>query len=307
MRKYNNKGFSLIELSIVLVIIGIIISAGLKIVGPINQIVKMRETKERLDTAVQSVIGYTASHNSIPNSIATIVSVPRSSWGKDFVYLYDTNFYSAAPTKDTICGRRSSSLTVHTREPDVTTNNVAFAIVSSTEEYAFKSDVGGTVITGSAAITGTLNIDAANSDMVRFVTVDELRTKIGCQGPQLKIVNNELPVGETKADYSATIIADGGVPFATSPSTYKFCVNSNIQASGFAIEGTSGFFSADCLTTVSWGTATPSTGLKIGYSGSPATPFAPSGSYPVTIVVRDNTNGDNQSQKIFVITVNQSP
>ncbi len=300
MRKFNNhSGFSLVELSIVLVIIGIIVSASIKLVGPVTQIIKMRETKERLDSALQSVVGYAASHNSIPDNISSIVAVPRSSWGKDFAYLYDPSF-SSNPTKDTICGRSSSGLKVHTREPSSTTNNVAFAIVSSTEDWNFSSDLDSVKITGSAQISGTvsapntLNIDLANKDMVRFITVGELRTRIGCQGPPLKIVNNELPLGIQGNPYSATIFADGGVPYSSS--NYKFCVNNNI-ISYFNISG--GISAADC-SSADWSTATASANVIITFA-NPATVAV--NSYRVTVFVRDNTSEDPTS-KIFNITVN---
>ena len=302
MRKYNNhNGFSLVELSIVLVIIGIIVSASIKLVGPITQMIKMRETKERLDSAVQSVVGYAASHNAIPNNISAIVAVPRSSWGKDFAYLYDTSFYSLNPTKDTICGRSSSSLSVHTREPALTTGNVAFAIVSSTEDWAFKSDFGGVLIdAGSVAKTGTLNIDANNKDTVRFVTVDELRTKIGCQGTPLRILTNELPVGiaVTKA-YNATITPDGGVP------PFKWCIESALPPlpTGLTFNTTLPVLplktpptpADNCTLETNWGVASTLT-----ITGTPD--VDQQGSYSFTVYVRDNDN--NNTQKMFGMTIN---
>ena len=308
MRNLNNhNGFSLIELSIVLVIIGIIVSASIKLVGPVTQIIKMRETKERLDSAVQSVVGYAASHNAIPSDISQIVAVPRSSWGKDFAYLYDATFsYNPNLTKNMICGRKSGSLSLRTPEQLLPTGDVAFAIVSSTEDWTFKSVIGGVLIdSGSAAKTGTITIDANNKDMVRFVTVDELRTKIGCQGTPLKILNNELPVGTatvgavTKA-YNATITPDGGV------SPFKWCIESASAAplpTGLVFNTTVPALplktpptpSDNCSSETNWGVATTLT-----ITGTPA--LDQQGSYSFTVYVRDNDN--NSAQKMFGITIN---
>ena len=307
MRKFNNhNGFSLVELSIVLVIIGIIVSASIKLVGPVTQIIKIRETKERLDGAVQSVVGYAALHNTIPNNISGIVTVPRSSWGKDFAYLYDASFYSLNPTKDTICGRKSGSLSVQTPDQSLPTGDVAFAIVSSTEDWAFKSVIGGVLIdAGSAAKTGTLIIDTNNKDMVRFVTVGELRTKIGCQGTPLKILNNELPIGTatvgvvTKA-YSATITPDGGV------SPFKWCIESasvktlptglgfNTTVPGLPLK-TPPTAGDNCSSEINWGGASTLT-----ITGTPVADQQ--GSYSFTVYVRDSDN--NNAQKMFGITIN---
>lgn len=292
----NHKGFSLVELSIVLVIIGIVMTAALKLAGPISQIVKMRETKERMDSALQSVVGYAATHNAVMSNLSS-VAVPRSSWGKNFAYLHDTRF-SLGPTKDTICGRSSTSLRVHTREPDVTTGNVVFAIISSTEDLDFKSDLDAVVITGSFPINGapgvlkTVNIDAQNKDLVRFVTLEELRTKIGCQGTPLKIVNNELPYGNYSAKYSATVIADGG----SGSSNYQWRIEGSFPK---GITSPALPFKNNSSVT-EWTTAT-----SVNILGYPQP--SGQGNYPFTILVRDAADAGSSSSKPFVLTVYPRP
>ncbi len=77
---------------------------------------------------------------------------------------------------------------------------------------------------GNVSAAATINIDPNNSDIVRWVTLDELRSKVGCQGAPLKIVNNELPFGSAAAAYAnVTINADGGVQFAA-PDRYRWCI-----------------------------------------------------------------------------------
>ena len=60
-----------------------------------------------------------------------------------------------------------------------------------------------------------INRPEAYDDIVDYVTLGELRTKSGCQGAPLKILNNELPSGSMSSTYSATIYAEGGVPFSS--------------------------------------------------------------------------------------------
>lgn len=322
MRTYSNhSGFTLIELSIVLVIIGMLIGLGSGMIGPLTTFVKVRETRELQDSALQSITSWASSRNSIPDSAGfpTVAKSPLDAWGRNLIYLYDANLYAAAPTKDTICGRRSAALTLVTTDPAATMANVAFVVLSGAENATLKSTLNGNlngvpltgIITATGYATGTITVTGPNSDLVRWVTLDELRSKIGCQGAPLKIVNNELPVGAVPNIYSVTLKVDGGVPFATPPATYKWCVST--LPAGFAQAG--GIQHADCLgLSESSGTwAAASSGLTISF---PAATVA-TGAYSITVVARDNADGvttsaacngadpgDNCAQKLFVLTVN---
>ena len=185
----------------------------------------------------------------------------------------------------------------------------AYIVLSQGDDAATQTSVGGTPVT-TQAISSTTTVAADTSDdIVRWVTLDELRTKVGCQGPQLRIVNNELPFGAVPNAYSATIIADGGVPFGTGPNTYKWCTST--LPAGFAQTG--GVANANCqgLAESSWATA--SADITISFPASTTT----SGTYQLTVVVRDFADsiatslacnnaapGDNCAQKTFVLTIN---
>jgi len=345
MRMNNNhSGFSLVELSIVLVIIGLLVGLGSSMIGPMMNFTKVRETRDMMDASIQSIISWASSRNTLPQASAVptvvdgfsyVAKSPLDAWSQPLIYLYDANLYSASPTKDIICGRRSTRLSLKSTSPDATINNVAFAVLSGADNLAIKStlidDTSTTPTTAATpfsgtipgklatnpnlgyAATGAITVTGPNSDLVRWVTLDELRSKIGCQGAPLKIVNNELPYGSATAAYNATITADGGVPFGTSPSTYKYCIN-NLTA-GFTILGTSGIFNADCLAApvATWAAAAASSGVTITFAANSA---VTTNTYQITVVVRDNANtgttglcnsanpGDNCAQKLFVLTVN---
>ena len=306
---YCSKGFSLIELAIVLVIVGMLIGLGSGMVGMLSTAIKVRQTKDTLDDNIQAITSYASSNNRIPDTgFATTAKSPQDSWGRDFIYLYDTNLYSASPTKDTICGRRTAALTVSSSDPAATISNVAFVLISKSDDATLQATAIDAAVTVSRAATGTITIDANNSDIVRWVTLDELRSKIGCQGPPLKIVNNELPYGNTAVTYSATISADGGVPFASSPSTYKWCVEINNRTTlpgGLALCSTntspctgtaplirytqSGQYCYDQAETA-WTAAFASLYVTSGLVYPTET-----GSFSMTVYVRDNNNSSTSS------------
>jgi prepilin-type N-terminal cleavage/methylation domain-containing protein len=224
----NNKGFSLIELSIVLVIMGILISFGTGMIAPLTKRVKYTETKEVVNAAVESIISFASANNRIPTTseFQSIVRTPRDAWTKDLYYIPDVNLDDL--NAGGICGRKTTGITVRvctnaqcTSYNDI--SNVAFVIVSGSENYNIQTNN----VSGRVTVyeTGTINIDNYTTDMnrpetyddlIKWITLNELRTKAGCTGAQLSILNNELPPGMQNNAYGpVTIFATGGVGSST--------------------------------------------------------------------------------------------
>jgi prepilin-type N-terminal cleavage/methylation domain-containing protein len=325
MNNQPNKGFTLVELAVSLVVIGLLVGLGTAMVGPLMTAIKVRESKENLGAAVESVNSWASGNNRLPQwddgtvdaTNDEFVEVTRSTadaWGRPFIYLFDANLFNASPTKDTICGRRTAAITLTDSNTGATIQNVAYVILSQGDDAVTDSKIGVTAVT-SQAITAATTVSAnTTDDLVRWVTLDELRTKVGCQGAQLRIVNNELPFGAVPNAYSVKIYSDGGVPFATTPNTYKWCVNT--LPAGFSAP-TGGIQNANCLNAneATWGATPASSELTISFAASAA--GLVSGSYQITVVARDNADnlttsnecsnanpGDNCANKTFVLTIN---
>lgn len=231
----NNNGFTLVEMAIVLVIIGFLIGVGIAMIGPLTTMSKVRETRDITTAAADSISSWAAGNNRIPPFAPTapdtarfsqIVQKSQDSWSGPLIYAYDGNLAptgAAAATKDTICGRRSTLITLTNTATGSTVSNIAYIIVSQAENATTDTSIAGVPLTSgpiTAATTITTNSDI---DILRWVTLDELRSKIGCQGPQLKIVNNELPPGNNLTPYTASIYAEGGVPYLAS-GKYSWCI-----------------------------------------------------------------------------------
>ena len=62
MRPSGQKGFTIIEVAMVHVIIGLIVGFGASLVGPLTIRAKRNETKETLKAAKESIVGYAAAN-----------------------------------------------------------------------------------------------------------------------------------------------------------------------------------------------------------------------------------------------------
>lgn len=331
----NRAGFTLIELSIVLIIIGIILGLSAGGAGLLFKQAKEKETKAAVDNAVQAVVSFAGSNKRLPvfgnpttGEFAKILTNPRDSWGQPFNYYYDSNLSSVA-TGD-ICGRRTTSLVVKKcpdpldllcTAPTATINNIAFVILSGGSNFHNQTPRVLSVMPPTVRVfdSGLQNIPVVDGsgvgnmeydDIVSWMTIDELRTKAGCQGAPLKILNNELPPGSASSVYpNVLIVPDGGVPFVA-PDSYRWCVQTTVlntapaslnfqkpDASGAPVNITSvaNLFQTNCSTyaVASW----PQAG-KLILNGTPT----PSTSYSFSVFVSDN-NG-NATSKPFVLTIN---
>ena len=225
-KRKSQKGFTLIEIAIVLVIVGLLLGMGASMIGPLTRRAKVAETKELINSAVESVISYVATTGSLPDSATfpTIVRKPNDVWSNSLNYIYDTNLTS------NICGRTSTAITINECfdvgcTTPVTINDVAFLIVSGGENFNNQTE-------GDPAATGTINVYTLDlgvdgyagdesttepyDDIVKWITIRELTAKVDCSGSELRILNNELPRGTEGVayPYSATVFAEGGVPYS---------------------------------------------------------------------------------------------
>jgi prepilin-type N-terminal cleavage/methylation domain-containing protein len=291
----DRSGFTLIELAIVLVIVGLLVGVGSGMVSVLSQAIKVRQTRDSLDENVQAIASWASANNSIPTT-ATFDTVAKSkydSWGRAFIYLYDTNLNTAPITKDTICGRRTTNITVTDSNTSATISNVAYLLLSQADDAATNTTPVSPLAISSAT---TIAADTAY-DLVRWVTLDELRSKVGCQGSPLKIVNNELPFGNYSVPYAATITPDGGTGsylWQVKSSTTSYMPRGILFTPSMTTTVISGASRFTNNSSSAWTSA--SSVLTIG--GMPR----PAGSYNLTIRVQDS-NG-NSTSKQFVMTIN---
>ena len=357
MPSTDKNGFTIIEVAIVMVIVGLLVGFGATLVGPLTERSKRMATTEIIMGAVESIVGFASAEKRLPqwgdNAVDTtldefceVVTKRKDSAGQPLYYFLD----SRLTIPGSLCGRKTTALTV-CRDSACSDRipNIAFAVVSGAMDYNPQT---GIVTTGCPAgqtcigvyEPGTAGIDNCTNatncpnfdgtiarlnrpegydDIVEYVTLGELRTKSGCQGAPLKILNNELPSGSMSSSYSAAIYAEGGVPFS-SGGAYKWCVEIGNRSAAAGVPGgltiAPGFvrYPDDASPT------TCSDQAETAWSAyqaddltfSRGSGLTESGSFLITVRVRDDSqtgndpacnsaaNQDNCSVKSFVLTVN---
>jgi len=306
-------------MAVVLIIVGIMVGFGASLIRPLFERSKRIETQETVKAAVESVTGYAVSNNSrLPDTsqFSGTIKKQNDSWRKPINYIYDSNLNS------NICGRKTTHITVRRCENSACStytdvSDIAYMIVSGGANYNNQT-IGNLAVAAAATINVYnvgLSVDNYNGDFVRaeeyddiveWVTLNELRIKIGCQNPQLNIINNELPYGKVGSLYDIRIYADGGVPF-TSGGAFKWCVKGTLPPGITTTPGTPACPSTtDCSPLGTEAASQWSQANDLQVSGTPTA----SGTYFITVLSRDNndnntgTANDNCSQNNFVITVN---
>lgn len=334
--KNNLAGFTILEVAIVMVIIGLVVGLGASFIGPMTTRAKRIEASQTLDAAMASVIGFaTANQAVLPNATQFGQSVRNrnDAWLRPLKYIFDSRLADGVTTTGDLCTRRGTHIILNqcndaACSAPVTVSNVAFVILSDGENLNNQTNAS-LEATGTTVInvypTGTGNIDNDSTDVnrqeeyddiVRWATLYDLHGSVGCQGQQLSILNTELPPGRVGDTYSAAIYVDGGVPF-DSGGDYLWCIENPGGSEPSSLDFRDSSDSTDINFTTDGASLNENSGTwvqsdHILISGSPTN----AGSFLLTVWVRDNSNPgndaacdsgtslDNCARRSFVLTVN---
>jgi hypothetical protein len=183
----------------VLVIIGLIVGFGASLVGPLTMRAKRTETKEITQAAIDSIIGYSAINNRVPDlsaspsptSFSTVVRTQNDSSGRPLVYVFDSNLAAS------VCNRTATNITVRICNDAACgtfsqINNVAFIVLSPGENA--NNQTSGNQAVAAATIINTyqtgIQADAfagdftratdEYDDIIKWITLAELQAKLAC-------------------------------------------------------------------------------------------------------------------------------
>ena len=213
---YNNRGFTLLPLILMVVIFGALIGVGMGVIKQRVQKAQQQKTAETMTATIQSIFSWSVEKGALPiwgdnipdanvDEFCEIVKSREDAWHQGFIYLYDGALTSTAGGG--VCGKTATGLSVGG------SGNIAFVILSPGQDRTLTSTPG-----ASGAYTGTVSLSPA--DITSVVTLEQLRNVMGCFGGtrgRLTILNTELPDACAGQAYVATLFAEGGVPSGTSP------------------------------------------------------------------------------------------
>lgn len=256
-RPIKQSGFTLIEIAVVMVIIGLLVGFGASLVRPLTERAKRVETTQTVNGAVEAIVGFTAAEGRLPqwgddsvdatvDEFGEVATRRRDAVGKPLYYFFDPQLTQPG----SVCGRKAVALTL-CRDGTCSDRiaNLAFAVVSGGIDFNPQTGIvtsgcpGGKICvgvyeTGTPAVDDcTANGDCPNypvgedrlnrpeayDDIVAYMTLNELKVKVACRGAPLKILNNELPPGSMASPYAAAVYAEGGIPFS-SGGDFKWCL-----------------------------------------------------------------------------------
>ena len=241
-------GFSLIELAIVMIIIGVLISAGITIFKPSVVGVMNTKTEAILKTNIDALVGYSAVQQRLPNrrQFPSLVRSQKDGFGNNIKYIPAFGFTGLR----SICNTSFTNLSLVPRRGGAKVDNVAFIVHSfgndaqndvprnPPREYplTLNSTIEDEIEGGQEELYHSNHVNVvytvppwaggndpatAKDDIIEWATLPEIQAAAKC-GPALRLTTTTLPSGASNKKYSADIFALGGIHFPGGGS-YEWC------------------------------------------------------------------------------------
>ena len=307
----KRKAFTLIELSIVLTIIGILIGGSFQAFKNMRENAKTAEAKEQIKIARNAILGYVKIWPNLPSTTEFQSDLSPAKNNQNIIlYAPDTNL---STLNNDVCAYQTTNLQVidNGMTPPRIINNVAFVLAHEGANYNMQTSVDTTIIPYKVQIYGagdqvddnttSVNRIEIYDDIVDWVTIEELHQNIDCSENMLKILNDPtLPRDiSTHGTYvGAKLYADGGFPFADSDADgevdYEWCIEDPTNTVSWLNANTCNgalTFVSDCATATYSRCSSP-------YLGSTSNPVA--GSYRLEVYLKDQVKGISKS---FTVTI----
>jgi len=223
----NPKGFTLIEMAIVLVIVGLLVGMGAGLMGPLVKRAKYNESKGMVEATKEALFGYTINNGflppeTLPDPFGIAGARSRDVWGKNFIYIAADNL--EGNTRH-LCNETSTGLMIQLcpdaacTTPTGTISDVAFIVISGGENFNVQTAENSGVV--NIYVSGIDSIDDYTVDMTRpeaydditaYVSLTDISSQAGCTGVLTITSPTTLPDGEEDSGYSYTLQASGGIP-----------------------------------------------------------------------------------------------
>ncbi len=223
---YSKKGFTLIELALVLVIFGLLLASGIGIISILVKNQKFNETKGIVDKACKTLEGFAISHKKLPSDLNLLGIPTKDSFTNDIVYAF-------APRMEGIDFCNTEPLHWLTLDDNGNTKKIAFIVYSKGANMHDETKTGtdSYQIKPYGADVGSYKYD----DIVCFGDINLLREK-GCE--PFQIVTDSLPVAIQYLPYSTTVFKISGGTLSGCSISGNLPSGINFDSSSCSISGT---------------------------------------------------------------------
>jgi len=251
--KKNNRGFSLVEMSIVLIIFGLVLASAASVLtlfvnkGGAERTRKMMESNKNTLYSIAAGTGYFINVNGTGSEIISHAELlgrltyPQDAYGVDFHLITDPTldkFDNGTEDKTAmdyspICGTNGTDMTVSicndaACSSPATVTDAAFVLVSGSVNKNIQTALDTATDTVTVYVQGDDAVDDYTADLggaarpekyddiVDWVTLPELRSKAGCDPLKLDLIDTAVPAVQNDVPYSYTVFAKGGIPYSNS-------------------------------------------------------------------------------------------
>ncbi|MDK9694318.1 MAG: type II secretion system GspH family protein [Sulfurimonas sp.] len=238
----QKRAFTLIELSIVLTIIGLLIGGSFKVMKMMREKAKTAEAKEQVLGAKEGILGYASQEYFLPLNSEFDANLSTSKVaGHPIFYVADTNLQN-----DDICAFTTTALDVNNSGNIM--QDVAFVIAHEGVNFNMQTALNANVVAVYRADirvddnTSPVNISEPYDDIVEWVTLKQLQDAIGCSNKQFRFVTDKLPsakVGVLYPDINNSVVAELSVENNISSVTIQ-CLPNSANGIAFATPTFSG-------------------------------------------------------------------
>ncbi|MCP4624787.1 MAG: prepilin-type N-terminal cleavage/methylation domain-containing protein [bacterium] len=179
--KLSERGFTLVEIAIVLVVVGLLVGISAPMVKFMSQRAKRLETIQIMKASKAAISGYALTYNRLPawgddtidgsvppDEFCEIVSKRTDSLAQPFRYIYDNSLLA------NLCSSTSGRLSI---VPIGSKNagNIGFAIMSAGPDYQFNGTYG-----NSRGVNGATTLTQEGDDYFEYMSIFELQEMAGC-------------------------------------------------------------------------------------------------------------------------------
>ncbi|MEO5364975.1 MAG: prepilin-type N-terminal cleavage/methylation domain-containing protein [Magnetococcus sp. WYHC-3] len=325
MRRPNRPdiraGFSLLELSIVLVILGLIVSASIGLFTPSSRYLYDSATEKLLDANVEALVGYASVYRRLPvnqSEYNATVRKVEDGYGRGTLYYLAGGRDAGGGSVNLsdpngVCNAYATNTSLVTRDSNSTIVNVAALIHSigydNGTDFTNVTAGGNITWTLPAYVSGVNDQASASDDFVSWVTLNELKAAARCSS-DLDIYTAGVPAGVNNTAYGSTSQFSPRTSIAGA--TYSWCVESNALAQPVgslydilelrvAGVGHSAVNNSQCANAGNFRTGGS---ISLLDNASNAANFSLSGSWPLQIFMNETVNGVTRSaNRMFYFTV----